>query len=187
MQQYLYKFLVLYRKLCIPGLGCFSIINDSSLIDETNGLIFPPKPMIHFNLNESAEMDSQLPQFLTEEMNIDEELAIKEFQDFSSLFSRNLQDQNIAILSGVGRLNKGSNGIIRFTAETNLLEFLPPIDIERNIKVLTKKITKAKIIEDPEVNELLNTEEFNPKAKDYWWIYALGLTLIGLVALLMYS
>lgn len=187
MHQYLYKYLVLNRKLSIPGLGFFSIINEPSQIDKVNGLIFPPKPIMRFEINESAENDLQLINFLREEMNIDEELANKEFQNFSTVFIRNLQEQNLAILPGVGRLNKGSNGNIRFTAETNLLEFLPPLDIEKSNNVSSTKIIKPKVPEISETKAFIPNEEVERDVKDNWWIYALALFILGTIALLMYS
>lgn len=187
MQQFLYKYLVLQRKLSIPGLGCFNMINEHSHIDESNGLIFPPKPIIEFEVKESTENDLQLVNFLSEQMNIDEEKAMMEFQDFTSQFKRNLQEQSLVILAGVGRLNKTSNGKIRFTPETNLLEFLPPIEIEKHHKLSFTKPIKLTLSEDVGTDELITVEDIRQEKNDYWWIYALVLILIGVIALLLYS
>ena len=135
MQQHLYKFLVLYRKLSIPQLGSFTIENEPARFDVSSGLLFAPKPVVHFGEAAEPMSDRIFFDFLSEEMGVEEATAIKEFHDFSYKFRNDIQERKLGLLHGVGRIIKGSDGSLFFTPETNLLEFLPPIQLDNTIRI----------------------------------------------------
>lgn len=186
MHEHLYKYLVLYRKLNIPKLGSFSIINETAHFDKATGLLFAPRPVIRFLAEEIPDPDKIFFDFLAEELGVDEVTAMKEFQDFSYQFRKNIAENHLALLPGVGRITKGAEGNIFFTAETYLNEFLPPIEPDKNFRFVHKKVPNETDIPQAEVMEENFEEEVETSGKDYWWVYAIILLVIGSGALLLY-
>lgn len=216
MQQHLHKFLVLYRKLSIPELGSFTIDNESARADNSNALLFPPRPVIHFGVESIPMSDRLFFEFLSEQMGVDEETATKEFHDFSHKLTTDIREHNQALFHGVGRIIRGSDGGLFFTPESNLLELLPPIQLDESFRTIHKKavnvILPRKLKPEPEpesekkiipeliqeptlqpisqsdiiVEEYEEESETETRSPDRWWIYAIILLVAGTVALLFY-
>ncbi len=189
MQEYLYKYLFLNRKLSIPQLGSFFVVKEPAYINEAAGLLFAPRPVINFY----AEGTTSLPEkgffdFLAEEMKVDEVTALKEFNAFSDKIRNDLQNNKMALLPGLGRITKGTDDACFFTAETNLLAILPPIEPGISIRVTQKPTTNQplKARETGVIKEMLVAEVVETRGKDNWWIYAIILVAAGTVALVYY-
>ena len=189
MQEYLYKYLFLNRKLSIPQLGIFFVVNEPAYINEAAGLLFAPRPVINF----TAEGTTALPEkgffdFLADKMNVDEVTALNEFNTFSDKIRNDLQHNKLALLPGLGRITKGTDDACFFTAETNLLAILPPIEPGINIRVTQKSTTNQplKAGETGAIKEMLVEEVVETRTKDNWWIYAIILVAAGTLALLFY-
>ncbi len=216
MQQHLHKFLVLYRKLSIPELGSFTIDNEPARADASNALLFPPRPVIHFGEESIPMSDKLFFEFLSEQMGIDEETAAKEFHDFSHKLTTDISEHNQALFHGVGRIIKGSDGNLFFTPESNLLELLPPIQLDEIFRTIHKKAinvilprklkpepeSELRIIPEPTPEPTLVltpqpipeketiVEEYEEETEtlrpDRWWVYAIILLVAGTVALGLY-
>ena len=197
MQQYLYKFLVLHRKLTIPQLGSFTIDKEPARFDVSSGLLFAPKPVIHFGETIQPMSDKFFFSFLADEMGVEEVTAIREFHDFSYQFRNDIKEHRQGLLAGVGRITKGSDEALSFTQESTLLDLLPPIQLQdalRNpgdrARMPSKKSPKQSRIE-PVEQIVSETEEDSEEVivttyKERWWIPAIILLVAGLVALLFY-
>ena len=216
MQQHLHKFLVLHRKLSFPELGSFTIDNEPARADASNALLFPPRPVIHFGEESIPMSDRLFFEFLSEQMGVDEETAAKEFYDFSHKLTTDIREHNQALFHGVGRIIRGSDGNLFFTPESNLLELLPPIQLDESFRTIHKKAvnvilprklkpepeSELKIIPEPTPaptlvptpqpipsNQILveeYEEETETLSPDRWWIYAIILLVAGTVALWFY-
>jgi hypothetical protein len=208
LQQYLQKFLILHRKLSIPQLGSFVIEDEPARLDVESGLLFAPRPVIRFSETDRPVSDKLFFRFLAEEMQVDELAAIREFHDFCYAFRSNLQSNQMASIQGIGRVVKRSDDMLGFSPETNLLEFLPPVPwVEENsVNKKTSRTVPAKKELQPGENEAESpipeqqdeettesvieetAEEWEEEAvpDDHWWIYALILAGIGILALLNY-
>lgn len=195
MQLHLYKFLVLYRKLSIPSLGAFTIDDQPARMDTTTGLLFAPKPVIHFTEAAIPMPDKLFFGFLADEMEVDEATAISEFHDFCQRFRSHIQEHNVSVLAGIGRLMKGAEDKLFFTPETNLLELLPPIQCQTAVVTPNKKTANdlpteshkkhAVTAVEETVEEMVETEE-TIVTTDRWWIYAIILLAAGGIALLFH-
>jgi hypothetical protein len=208
LQQYLQKFLILHRKLSIPQLGSFVIEDEPARLDVESGLLFAPRPVIRFSETDRPVSDKLFFRFLAEEMQVDELAAIREFHDFCYAFRSNLQSNQMASIQGIGRVVKRSDDVLGFSPETNLLEFLPPVPWteengvnKKSLKPLpAKKELQPKENEteaappeqqeeeatEPAIEEVTEEWEEDVVTDDRWWIYALILAGIGILALLNY-
>lgn len=195
MQHHLYKFLVLHRKLTIPQLGSFTIDFEPARLDVSIGLLFPPKPVIHFGETVQPMSDRIFFNFLAEEMGVEEVTAIREFHNFSYAFRNDIQEHRQGLLPGLGRLTRGSDDGLFFTPESNLLELLPPIQLHDTQRIASRITTKKS--NKPSSQEPLeqmvdvavedSEEEIVTTYKDRWWIPAIILLVAGLVALFFYN
>jgi hypothetical protein len=185
LQQHLHKFLVLYRRLCIPHVGSFVVENEAARLDAENGLLVAPKPVIRFHENNQPPSDKIFFNFLAEEMVVDEMTAIKEFHDFCFTARHTLQEHHMVAFTGIGRLSRREDESLLFTPETNLLDLLPPVPWEGALPVKSKKGKKKGDTEATEEFTAEETEEITT-GPDRWWIYAVILLSAGLLALLFY-
>jgi hypothetical protein len=206
MQQHLHKFLVLHRTLSIPGLGSFTIDNEPARFDVPSGLLFAPKPVIHFGETVLPVPEKTLYDFLSEEMGVDETVANQAFNEFAERFRNDVQEHRLGLLPGVGRLTRGSDGGLYFTQESNLLELLPPVQVDDTIRKIPadsirvpakkqapepkKKPVVVVVEKEPALEEPVTTEELEEETeeipRDRWWIYALILLAAAALALLFY-
>jgi hypothetical protein len=185
LQQHLHKFLVLYRRLCIPHVGSFAVENETARLDAENGLLFAPKPVIRFHEDNQPPSDKVFFNFLAEEMVVDEMTAIQEFHNFCITARHTLQEHHMVAFSGIGRLSRREDESLLFTPETNLLDLLPPVPWEGTIAAKSRKGKKKADIEPVEEQVTEETEE-TITGPDRWWVYAIVLLSAGLLALLFY-
>lgn len=202
MQQYLQKFLILHRKLSIPQLGSFYIDDEPARVDAESGLLFAPRPVIRFSEDDRPSSDKHFFQFLAEEMQVDELAAIREFHDFCYSFRNNIQVNQMASIQGIGRITRRGDDMLGFTPETNLLELLPPVPLPEgrdNAGAIPTPVSSRKTKEriqqektaaqaNDTIEEEIVTEEEEEEiiTTDRWWIYALVLAGLGVLALLNY-
>ncbi len=196
LQQHLYKFLILYRRLDIPHVGSFIIEDEPARVDADSGLLFAPKPVIRFHeSSQQQHPDKVFFHFLAEELVVDEIAAIREFHDYCFAFRNNIHEHNMAALGGIGRINKRSEGDLFFTPENNLLELLPPVPwstgIVAEVKIKKtakrqKESIKEERAEEPATEVIEESEEEIIIPADRWWIYAILLLAAGVLAMLFY-
>ena len=191
MQQHLYKFLVLHHSLTIPQLGSFIIEEEPARLDSASGLLFAPKPVIHFSEAVVPVPEKFFFSFLAEEMDVDETTAIREFHDFCFQMRNTIQEDKVSVLPGIGRVMKGPEDKLCYTPETNLFELLPPLPwhepapvSKKAVNEPPKQINKEATKQEVEVDELV-TEETTTQT-DRWWVYAIILLVTGAIALLFY-
>lgn len=185
MQQHLHKFLVLYRRLCIPHVGSFVIEDEAARLDTGNSLLFAPRPVIRFHEENQPPSDKIFFNFLAEEMVVDEMTAIKEFHDFCFTARHTLEEHHMVAFTGIGRLSRREDESLLFTPETNLLDLLPPVPWEHTVPDKPQKARKKAKTDPGEVLSEQESEETSISA-DRWWIYAIVLLAAGLLALLFY-
>ncbi|NCI46182.1 hypothetical protein [Sediminibacterium soli] len=201
MQQYLQKFLILHRKLSIPQLGSFVIEDEPARVDAESGLLFAPRPVIRFSEGDRPSSDKHFFRFLAEEMQIDELAAIREFHEFCYAFRSSIQSNSMASIQGIGRVVKREGDVLGFTPETNLLELLPPVpwlsnreetDEQTEKESKKRRHKKTAYGQEPPANETAGEgaaagdEASETEPRDRWWIYAMILGGIGVLALLYY-
>jgi hypothetical protein len=175
MDQHLYKYLVLNRKLSIPQLGSFCIKQESAHID-ADGFVHPPKPVLCFTEELIPPPDKTFYHFLSEEMGVDELAAIKQFHDYEYQIRQELENSKRVTMTGIGNLNKENGATIVFEPAHDLSVLLPPIHLDKNEFSSTPAVIE-------EIDEAETGEETK---RDYWWFYAIILLILGIGALVYY-
>jgi hypothetical protein len=173
MDQHLYKYLVLHKRLNIPELGNFAIQYQPARYEERTGVLHAPKPVLVFTDGHVPASEKAFFDFLGNEMGVDDLAAIKLFHDFSYGFRSELQEKGSAEIKGVGTLHRNGEEPISFHPAHDLSDLLPAI----------KPGERGAVIVDEEMyTEETGTEE----SKDQWWMYAIVLFLLGAGALIVY-
>jgi hypothetical protein len=188
MEEYLLKYLVLHKILAIPKVGIFHIESLSAQIDGTNHLLYPPSQVIRFK-QELVSPDRNFYDFLVHETGMDLVDVIKNLQQISIQILAEAKETNGALIKGIGTLKQENAGHLLFFSERPLEYLYPQVKIEKAISLaksanMKQAPYKSQELEGDELREFLG--QANEDDGDNWWIYALGLLLLGIGALLFY-
>ncbi len=181
MYPLVYKYLMLNKKVSVPGIGNFSIDTKPAFIEHGN-LLQPPVSNIQFKA-ETALADRNFYEFIASEMHIEDVDAIKQFHEFSYELRGSASYADGLQFPGIGTLKKQSNGSFLFEEEQNTVDFYKPFTIKETVEA--EKIVAAEIptIEPDYSNlELTPTDEAD-QPRDLWWVYAIALAVIGIAAI----
>ncbi len=165
MDQHLYKFLVLHGHLAIPQVGSFLVKQQPATYDAASGQLTAPMPFIAFSQEPVPVSEKLFYDFLAEEAGVEETSAIQQFHAYAHSFRHLLEENKAVELAGVGKLEKGADDILHFSAAKDLSYLMPPIYVES-------------------IGLKEGAEETDQK--DLWWFYAIILAILGLGALAYY-
>ena len=84
MQKALRKYFALHHHLALPGIGNFSLQTSPAEIDFVNRQINPSATAITFS-NDHIVPDKEFYNFLSQELDIDEPQAERQFEDFAPI------------------------------------------------------------------------------------------------------
>jgi len=187
MFQLFCKYLILHKKASVPGLGVFFIERTPAKLDFANKIFLAPEVQINFKAQASAD-DYRLYTFISREQKIDATEAAVRYNAFVNKLRKNLAENSSLELPGIGVLSQNAEGKIFFKA-TVLLDYLPPAAAERVIRensehhVLVGDSTRTKT----QMKEVLADNLQEPSyAKDYWWMFAIALGIIGIATIVYY-
>jgi hypothetical protein len=189
MYQYLFKYLVLHKRLAIPKLGVFTMEQLSAEIDSTNHLMYPPSQIIRFKHDEVAA-DRHFYDFLVHETEQDLADVIKELHAFSQQVLQEAQTITGAILQGIGTLKNDNNGLFLFIPERPLDYLFKHVSIDKSISlaVFTNKhsdMETSSVLKGDDLTDFLGQTN-ESETSDNWWVYAIALLILGIGALLFY-
>ncbi len=184
MYGYLYKYLVLHKKLQLPGIGLFKIDHVPSRIDFINKKIHPFFPVIRFTQGATIA-DKYFYRFIAAGLSIDELEAIQKFNEFLFHLKEQFSLNGFVDFPGIGRLTKQFSSTYSFKPENTLQSLYPDVHAER---VIRKNASHTIKIGEEEVNSLEEkTEEPADKPEiENWKIHALVLALIGIMVIAYY-
>jgi len=192
MFQLLYKYLVLYRNVNIPGVGRLTIEPAAATLDLHQKLIHPPVDKIHFS-TKTTLADRKFYHFICRELDINEVDAVKQFQSFTEDLKAEIKQSESVTLPGIGTLTKGETGELQFESANVVNNYFPDANaaslVQPNQK--TPDYNTNETVEAQPTNRLLPAEpememEMGEERRDYWWVWALLLTGIGVAALYYY-
>ena len=185
MLNQLTQYLILNEKVSLAGIGSFSIEHIPARLDFINKAIQPPIPVIRFK-NKVHELDEKLQTFIslnkkfgnTEEEN-------QEINDILFDIKHKLSYNGEASLADWGMLKKDTNDNYTFEQSISLNDLFPGVHAERIVRTGNDHLVRTGDIErtSSEMVELLTEGKLQ---KDYWWVYALILTVAGIIVLLFY-
>lgn len=181
MQQFIASYLFQNKTCPLPGLGTLLINNTGTEADFSNKLIAAPKPFIHFK-NEEVNAEDFLA-YVTKSTEIDKQEVANIYNQFGDTLKNNIADG--ITIEQIGKLSVDAQGKINFTQEELPATFTQPVFAER---VIHPQAEHQILVGDKETTNTLMTEMLAPKeaTTDRWWIWAIVLGAISLVALLIY-
>jgi hypothetical protein len=192
MFQLLYKYLVLYRNVNIPGVGRLTIEPVAASVDLSRKTIHPPLAQINFS-TKTTLADRKFYHFICREMSINEVDAVKQFQTFTETIKSNLKAQQAVLLPGIGSLSASENGDILFEREDVVHSFFPDASTSA-LPQVNQKSEESTTVHHSSTTQPFFTEptmqdvdmEMGETQRDYWWVWALLLAGIGIAAIYYY-
>lgn len=173
----LFRYLIRYNELPLPGVGTFSIERRSAQLDFPAKRIHPPKYFIRFR-ETSFLPNEHFFSWLAHVRNVSDREAVFRFNDFAIEMKRNLEEGNRIVWSGVGELSKDESGEIHFIAVPVLME--EELRAEKVIRADSGHFVR--VGEDQKTSEemtgLLARKE---KTALSWWIPALAVMILALM------
>ena len=183
MFESLYRYLIKYRQVDLPGIGAIVIQVQPVVAVFVNRSFLPP--VYSFVFQQARETSSKkLFSWLGGVFNITEREAVIRLNDFVFDLKKQLEAGRIVTWSGVGSLQKGNGGEIRFHAFKKELDFPGAVVAEKLIRgnaehtMLVGELEKT----STEMTEFL----LNPPAEEkrsYWWIGPLAIIVLAFMFL----
>lgn len=181
--QTLYKYLILNKKLALPGIGCFTVEQVPARLDFANKKMYPPISVIRFSGNK-VQADRHFFAFVSDDLKINEVEAIQQFNNTILEIKKQMADNGTAVLPNIGSLRKEFADTYSFQPIASSDNYTPEVIAERVIRneAHTVKVGEAERTSE-EMKEILADETTK---KSRWWIYALVLALLGIGGLVYY-
>lgn len=188
MTNLLYKYLIIHKQVALPGVGVFKIVRQPAKHDIANKVIEPPVLNIDFKSHTSTHNENFV-KFVSKEKGIDKAAATEHFNDFAERLQEDMNAHKPVDLAGVGTLRKNANGEITFEPAHILANYFPPAIAEPVIREKASYDIRVGETQrtSSQMHEALHDEpETEQVRKDYWWIYAILLAVIGIAAIVYY-
>lgn len=174
----LYQYLLLQKKLPVPGIGTFLLERKPAEIDFPNKLMMPP--VYSFGFQSPAPVPSgKFFSWLGSMLGISQMDAVIRFNDFAFELKKQVEKGHTIIWNGVGTIRKGLAGELKFTAHEPVVKEQPVAAVrvlrgkaEHSVRVGEEQRTSV------EMEELLTRVE---EKRSYWWVTALAIGLLGLI------
>jgi hypothetical protein len=180
----LYEYLILNKRLSVPGIGTILLERKPATTDLTHRQINPPAYTISLHhTNETP--GKKFFYWLAGKLNIHYHEAIVRFNGFAYDLKNQVSAGDKISWDNVGTLSKGMSGEIRFESALNEYYFDRPVSAARIIR--EKAVHNIRVGEDEktsaEMTEWLHPEE---KRSPYWWAPALIAAIILLILMGLY-
>lgn len=178
MYEELYRYFIQNKKLALPGIGTLLLERKPAESDFVNKQINPPSYSVVFQ----AVSDSPSLKFfkwLGAAFLISDHAAIIRFNDFVFDLKKQINDGNKINWEGLGTLNKGLAGEVKFTpAAISVIE--NPITAEKVIREKAEHFVRVGEDErtSVEMTELLSKTEVK---KSSWFLFAIAAVLLSLM------
>lgn len=188
MFQSLYKYLVLYKKVTVPGLGVFYLERIAAKLDFVNKIFVAPTAKIGFKHDVSAN-DTYIYTFLSHEQTINLSEATNLYNDFAHNLKESLTKHQTIELPGIGVLSQSREGELNFKETAQINCYFPPASAERVLRENTEHhiLVGSRKRTNKEMKKMLFKElEASSQDNDYWWIFAIALGLIGIATIVYY-
>ncbi|HLL41692.1 MAG TPA: hypothetical protein VK369_01070, partial [Segetibacter sp.] len=124
MFQLFYKYLILYRRANVPGLGVFFIERTPAKLDVANKVFIAPISQIIFRA-QTPVADNRMYTFISRQEKIDESEAVIRFDDFANTILKKLYEHKSIELPGLGVLRQNDEGNLYFIASAELNSYFP--------------------------------------------------------------
>jgi len=179
MQDTLYEFLLLNKKLSLPGIGTISLCHVPAQHDFPNKQFVAPTSF--FSIDPRNDKPSKkLFDWLSSSLNITEWEAIKSVNDFSFDLKKKLSEKGEVNWENVGMIRRNDNGDLKLDQQNLLLQSEQPVAAEKVIRV---KAEHSVLVGEQEKTSVEMEEYFSgsPARKNYTWLIAVILTALAVM------
>jgi nucleoid DNA-binding protein len=180
-----YKYLILKKRVTLPGVGVFLMNRKPAEFNQTDSSYLPPFFEIEYK-KQKTEPDTNFFVFISEESGIDRAEAVRQFNEFSRTVEQGIKAHESFDLPGIGRIRKDVSGDVRFEPDHHVPAYLSPVTADvtpTEEAVLTEDGSSQKLAVD---EVLIDDEDTGHSQKEYWWIIALVLGALAIVAIVYY-
>ena len=185
MQHLIASYLFQNKYCALPGIGTLRVTAGNAATDFLDKKIKAPQTTIIFS--ETENKDEGLLEYIAATTSSDKYEATEALEHFCDVVKNNLANKSPATLEGIGQLFIDASGKIQFQPSRIPAVFLPDVKAER---VIHPEAEHHILVGDKDSTNTLMTEYFNeevPVKKNRWWIWAIVIGSIALLALLIYS
>ena len=179
MQDSLYEFLLLNRRLSLPGIGTIFLCQNPAQLDFTNKQFIAPS--FYFIIESKNDKPSKkLFDWLSSSLNITEWDAIKSVNDFSFDLKKKLSENGEVNWENVGIFRRNNNGDLKLDQQNVLLQNQQPVTAEKVIRV---KSGHTVLVGEQEKTSVEMEEYFaeTPAKKNYTWLIAAILVVLAVI------
>jgi hypothetical protein len=170
MYEHLYRFLIKYKKLDLPGIGTVALHLRSSRSEITDRHFSPPG--YFFTLERGDEIPrGKLFSWLASHLSITDSEAVMRFNEFTFDLTRKLKEGKEIHWDKVGSFQKEVSGEIKFTSVEQELSWLENVPAQKIIRenvehrMLVGEVEKT----STEMNKILNSVADEKKYQ--WWVW----------------
>jgi hypothetical protein len=179
MQDILYEFLLLNKKLSLPGIGTIALCQNAAHLDFTNKQFAPPA--FYFTIESRNDKPSKkLFDWLSSAAGMAEWDAIKAINDFSFALKNKIADAGEVCWKKVGVIRRDNNGDLKLDQQNIFLQSEQPVTAEKVIRV---KAEHTVLVGEQEKTSLQMEEYFaeSRPGKSYLWLIAVILTVLSVM------
>ena len=179
MQDSLYEFLLLNKKVSLPGIGTITLCQAPAQHDISNKQFIAPATF--FTIDPRNDKPSKkLFDWLSSSLNITEWEAIKSVNDFSFDLKKKLSEYGEVNWEKVGVIRHNNNGELKLDPQNILLQCESPVTAE---KVIRLKAEHTVLVGEKEKTSVEMEEYFagSPARKNYTWLIAVILTVLAVM------
>ncbi len=154
---------ILYERdsLIIPDLGGFVSKYQAATIDHVQGLIHPPSKKLRFNKNLVIN-DGVLVAYLQESLDLSAKEAKKMIEDFVDRTRKMLDNREIVLFPGVGRLYKDYENNLQFLQDnTNYNTKVFGLPTLQYYPILRNRPTNGHLVSDSDMGQPAAARSFN--------------------------
>ncbi|HMG69123.1 MAG TPA: hypothetical protein VK588_15605 [Chitinophagaceae bacterium] len=182
MYEILYRYLLKYKKIDLPGIGVLAIHMKPAIAEFVNRSISPPQYFFVFDRSEDVPPE-KLFSWLSINLKITEQEAVIRFTDFIFDLTRQLREGKQITWPGIGILQKEFSGEIKFNASGNQFPFLQKVVAEKVTRQNAEHTIRVGESEktSTEMNVLLHAHE--EERPSYWWIWPVALIFVLVIFL----
>lgn len=175
----LYRYLLLNKELPLPGVGTFRLERTPATGDFLNRQFMAPSYAISMQAS-AGQPSARFFKWLGSSLSVSDRDAIIRFNDFVFELKKQISDGGTVEWKGVGMLNKGLAGGIKFSPADSMVTEAP-VNVEKVIR--QKAEHTVRVGEDEktaaEMEEILGSAV---SKRSYWWVIPL---IIGIIAIVI--
>jgi hypothetical protein len=180
------SYLFQHKSISIPGLGTIYLETLPASIDTSTQNMLPP--LYYFRFDKYFDSpDRQFFNFLATQQQIADYEALRLYNDFSYQVKEKINQNEAVTWDGVGVLKKDTDGNIVFESAMNNPAFMQPVPARKVIRPDARHVLLVGDTErtSTEMNAWLNQEQQLVRKRP-WWIYALVVGILSVLALVFY-